>query len=132
MCLKNEHASEPLHNHPKAPGALLPGLPHSHCSKRFNSFLFGSTAGVGQTPTLLSLSLFSQQPHSRRREKIDRLRVGWLDGGMVPRVQVCPTPFFFLIAIKPRVQGYTESLSLTYEPVSEPLHTLAVEPRVIG
>jgi len=30
--------------------------------------------------------------------------------------------FFFFIALKPRVEEYTKSMSLKYEPASEPLH----------
>jgi len=30
--------------------------------------------------------------------------------------------FFFFITLKPRVEGYTKSVSLKYEPASEPLH----------
>ena len=30
--------------------------------------------------------------------------------------------FFFLITLKPRVEGCTKSTSLKYEPASEPLH----------
>jgi len=30
--------------------------------------------------------------------------------------------FFFFIALKPSVEGYTKSMSLKYEPASEPLH----------
>jgi len=30
--------------------------------------------------------------------------------------------FFCFITLKPRVEGYTKSMSLKYEPVSEPLH----------
>ena len=34
---------------------------------------------------------------------------------------VRPRPFFF-ITLKPRVEGYTQSMRLKYEPASEPLH----------
>ena len=30
--------------------------------------------------------------------------------------------FFFFITLKPRVEGYAKSMSLKYEPASEPLH----------
>ena len=30
--------------------------------------------------------------------------------------------FFFSITLKPRVESYTKSMSLKYEPASEPLH----------
>ena len=30
--------------------------------------------------------------------------------------------FFFFITLKPRVEGYKNSMSLEYEPSSEPLH----------
>ena len=34
-----------------------------------------------------------------------------------------PTPLlFFLISLRPRVEWYTKSTSLKYEPASEPLH----------
>ena len=32
--------------------------------------------------------------------------------------------FFFFITLEPRVDWYTKSVSLKYEPVSEPLHIL--------
>ena len=32
---------------------------------------------------------------------------------------------FFFITLKPRVERYTKSVSLKYEPASEPLHILA-------
>jgi len=35
--------------------------------------------------------------------------------------------FFFFITLKPRVDGYTKSMSLKYEPSSEPLH-ISVKP----
>ena len=30
--------------------------------------------------------------------------------------------FFFFITLKPRVESYTKSMSLRYEPVSDPRH----------
>ena len=30
--------------------------------------------------------------------------------------------FFFFVTLEPRVEGYTKSMSLKYEPASEPLH----------
>ena len=43
-----------------------------------------------------------------------------------PRFLLHPVPipdfFFLFITLKPRVEGYTKSMSLTYEPASKPLH----------
>ena len=43
------------------------------------------------------------------------------------RKRFCLTPrevllVFFFITLKPRVEWYTKSMSLRYEPASEPLH----------
>ena len=53
------------------------------------------------------------RPHDRRTHSTPPT-TSWCPGN--------PFFFFFFITLKPRVEEYTKSMSLKYEPASKPLH----------
>jgi len=62
----------------------------------------------------LCVSLNSRIESNKEEEKKETAPAGTI----VP----CLLFFFFCITLKPRVEGYTKSMSLKYEPASEPPH----------